>query len=608
MSREVHVQFCERLRGKFPQPTLLIAAMKRLRFIPSTGSNDPFEYTISAEALLTQGFGMEQDYANLAVDVLARLGYQPKLRVVRLTEQGKAELAKMSGVTSIAIDELPAVSYVREDNTHHVLVMPFVQELSELKRLVYLDYEQDAERLPGKIRLEITAFGYLTEKGVKEQFSDFSDALGGDSGDTDRLVSKELYSDTIDLDLLSLDAIDIGIAKDGNKARIYMLRADGEIFGDEVVELDMLDVRQLQLRIDLPNQSGLIHTVRLDEGMAVDDVFLTVSINAPDIPREAALVLQEKAAAVHAMAENPSELSALRWYGRRIIYDFIAAQTERERTIGADLDLIAGRTQKPRVIVVTQKAGDTLQTSISLIETGNQIHAGKEEAIRTYNIVSGLYALTLEADVLPGAANGLAEIWSQAPAGTGLVLLDYIGEETCGDLEKIGLPEDLINYFIETSRMILIPENPSQIDGRLRWAWLEIDPDTHELYSVIDTLEKGAFVENTVVDIVKSAAQYAVGAFKGVETAIWSVAVFSLETDDYKEILKSARSLALGLADRFGFNYGPIEGGIGGKPSLSQAVGPVKFSFDGSAGMSQNVLSFTDGYKAGVAYYFSQAD
>ena len=150
------------------------------------------------------------------------------------------------------------------------------------------------------------------------------------------------------------------------------------------------------------------------------------------------------------MAENPSELSALRWYGRRIIYDFIAAQTERERTISADLDLIAGRTQKPRVIVVTQKAGDTLQTSISLIETGNQIHAGKEEAIRTYNIVSGLYALTLEADVLPGAANGLAEIWSQAPAGTGLVLLDYIGEETRGDLEKIGLPEDLINYFIET--------------------------------------------------------------------------------------------------------------------------------------------------------------
>jgi hypothetical protein len=48
------------------------------------------------------------------------------------------------------------------------------------------------------------------------------------------------------------------------------------------------------------------------------------------------------------MAEIPSELAALRWYGRRIIYEFIAAQTERERTISADLDLIAGRTQKPR--------------------------------------------------------------------------------------------------------------------------------------------------------------------------------------------------------------------------------------------------------------------
>ena len=138
---------------------------------------------------------------------------------------------------------------------------------------------------------------------------------------------------------------------------------------------------------------------------------------------------------------------------------------------------------------------------------------------------------------------------------------------------------------------------------------MEIDPDTHELYSVIDTLEKGAFVENTVGRYRQERRPgYAVRGLQGVETAIWSVAVFSLETDDYHEILKSARSLALGLADRFGFNYGPVEGGIGSKPSLSQAVGPVKFSFDGSAGMSQNVLSFTDGYKAGVAYYFSQAD
>ena len=585
----------------------MIIAMKQLRYIPSTGSYGPFNHSFSKEALMTQGFGMEQDYANMAAEVLSKLGYHPKLKVVRLTDHGKKELTKMSGIEEIAIDTLPAVSFVDNDNIYHVLVMPFMEELDILKRLVYIDYEHYIEKAPNTIRLEVNAHGYLTAKGAKEHMGDISDALGGDTEGEPKLVSQSLYNDYIGLDVLSLDAIDIGIAKDGNRARVYLIKADGEIFGEQYIELDKVDIKQIELLFDLPHKSHVTHTIRLDEGMAIDDIFMTVSINAPDLPGEAAVKLQGTASKVYSQAKKPSELSALRWYGRSIISKFISSQTLHEQAIIDKMGLTAGRTQKPRVIVVTQKAGEKLQTSISLLETNNEIHAGKEDAIRSYNIMNGIYASTLEASILSGEASGLEEIWTQASEGTSLVFLDQISQETISELERAGLPDDILRHFEDTSCMVLIPDKPSIIDGRRRWAWFEINPGTYEMISVIDTLEKGAFVESTVVDTVKGAGQYAVGAFKGVEASVWSVAAFSLEKDDYNEILKAAKALALGIADRFGFNMGPIEGSVGSKLSVSQAVGPVKFSFDGSANASQNVLGFTDGYKAGVEYYFSKA-
>ncbi|MDO9533860.1 MAG: hypothetical protein Q7J85_00685 [Bacillota bacterium] len=117
----------------------MIKSMKQLRYIPSTGSYGPFNHSFSKEAMMTQGFGMEQDYANMVVEVLSRLGYHPKLKIVKLTDRGREELRKMSGVKEIALYYLPAVSYVDNDNNYHVLVMPFMEELEVLKRSCRLD-------------------------------------------------------------------------------------------------------------------------------------------------------------------------------------------------------------------------------------------------------------------------------------------------------------------------------------------------------------------------------------------------------------------------------------------------------------------------------------
>ncbi|MCK5736201.1 MAG: hypothetical protein KAH21_06955, partial [Spirochaetaceae bacterium] len=356
----------------------------------------------------------------------------------------------------------------------------------------------------------------------------------------------------------------------------------------------------MEIQIDLPYKYGIIHKVTLEENMGIEDIFVTLSINAPDLPGDTGVILQQKANEVHEMAEEPSELSALKWYGRSIINKFVSLQTIHDRELADTLDLLTGRTEEPRVIAVSHKAGETLKTSISLLEIHDQIHKGDDEGIRSFNMMSGFYAAQLEGDVLVGEANGIEEIWEAAPEGTGLVVVEsYYNSDNTKDMEAAGLPEELIYYIEHSSNIIIIQDRPSVISGEERWAWYEVDPETYKIISVIDTFENGAFVESTIIDIVVSAGQHVVGAFKGIETSVWAVAVYSLETDDYKEILKKAKKLALGVAENFGFNAGPIGAGIGGTPSASQSFGGMKASFDGKASIGQNVLGFTDGFKAG---------
>ncbi len=95
------------------------------------------------------------------------------------------------------------------------------------------------------------------------------------------------------------------------------------------------------------------------------------------------------------------------------------------------------------------------------------------------------------------------------------------------------------------------------------------------------------------------------------------MSAFSLELADWNEIKKRAHAFAKGMANNFGFsddakvggtNTGASVGvGVGGVPSLD--AGLVKFELvPGSGGRpNQNVLGFTNGYKAGVEFYFKMA-
>ncbi len=197
---------------------------------------------------------------------------------------------------------------------------------------------------------------------------------------------------------------------------------------------------------------------------------------------------------------------------------------------------------------------------------------------------------------------------SSVEDGAEFVLIKpWLEGEDRDELISRGLPEAVVEYMSETDAMILMPNRPAVIEGVERWAWLEIDGDSYETIGVLDSFERGAMVSNVIIDTVKNSGQFMVGGFVGVSTSIWSVAGVSLQESDYDKILKEAKAFALGLKDSFGVKKGVFSSGIGGTPEISQSFGPIKVSFNGKGGISQDVVGFTQGFEAGVNYYFEKA-
>jgi len=143
---------------------------------------------------------------------------------------------------------------------------------------------------------------------------------------------------------------------------------------------------------------------------------------------------------------------------------------------------------------------------------------------------------------------------------------------------------------------------------------LEIDPETYETISVIDTGEH-AGMASYAMSLLPSQddyGQFIVGALIGVDVAVWAVCSSALKLSDYKEILADAKATALAMAD----NLDLVMKGYGAardqKLSLDKGMGPIKIfgelSKDGfKAGIGQNFIGFSDGFKAGVNLYFAWA-
>jgi Mg-chelatase subunit ChlD len=584
--------------------------LKSLRFLPTKRSLAPFESLYSPEATLTQGFGTENDYAALAMTLYAKLGMKPKPKAITLTEKGKQALERFSGGVPFTDDTVPGV-YFEDATGPHILVLPFVEYLEDMSGLARYGDQQAIEPASDTIVMTVEVNGYDLIADRTETVGDMGDALAGDTEGGPRRTSIEIFNETLDLNTLSRDAIDLGFAKKGLSIKGFLLMDGKPKISQEGVWAKAFDAKSVTVTLETGADMPLKHTVTLDGGRTLEDIFMTLSVNAPELPKAAGELLQTERQDLVKAVDQVTDLAALRGYTRSRIQEFIKAQSAFEREVAESLDLVIGNTNNPRAVVMTLKAPKVpgkLEASISLMDAISDVHFGEEDQVAAFNMMSGLNATALEDAVLGEKGVGSLDIIAAAPKGSSLILMTArLNDQNIDALTNAGMPMSLIDYFGSCPNHILIPDKPSKIGGITRWAWIEINPETYETIGVMDSLEKGAMVESVIVDTVKSAGQYAVGNFVGVNSSIWAVAGVSLKEDDYKTILKEAKAIALGIKDSFGIKSGPASGSVGGKLEISQTFGPVKVGFDGGVIFTQDVLGFTQGYEDGVKAYFEAA-
>jgi len=523
-------------------------ALKGVRLLPSNWR--AWRVTYAPEAVFTQGWGTENEWARLAEVVLNRQGLETKRLAVVLTDRGKEAVKKFYGDLPTSLYELPAVAYEDEQGKHHLLVFPFFCEASELAGLI--KSQDEADVAPPKISLEVIVEAKPLGGAQSQVAAEITGALAGEEEESfERIV---LLSESISLSQASLDALDLGFVEVVDKEKGRVIKAvldtpEGRRVGED--SLPLVKYRPVRVRFKFYTPGETYETVReLRKGIRLTDLFFVIGVNVPDLPESSLTPVETVWKRTHEEIHNPDVISSLRWLGRGIIARFVGAQTVYERKVAQELGLTLVRLKDPRILVVTfqrPKAGDHPLVSLDLVNAYPEVLSGEERAVHAFNIMAGLYYTALEGGAVPAGINTFT-LWRFLPKGSQIL---FIGADEADEFAEIlkhqGYPSWLTEHLADCGRCLLFPSRPLVVKGRARTAWIEIDPNTYRIYSYLDTGERGV-TETIFTEDVAVIADYLVGFWLGVETSVWSTAAFSLVLTDWKEIKTQAYAFARQLA------------------------------------------------------------
>jgi len=643
-------------KNYIPMPTIVTYGIEKLRSIKTP--DDAFKtlsslkwlpsedalwnYRHSNEAVMTQGWGTEWDLGYLAAGLISKAGFAPKQRLIQLTDAGKKKLSEICPVNEMKCTYLPGIAYTDEKGAAKLFVVPFMKDITELDGLVYIPSKQDVqEYTPVRAKISVSVKTESKGNSAASIAKDVGSILGGGEGGTTILEDVELLSKELSLPELSTDAIEVGYMEAGkNQGTLYMAAIStpsGVEPGETAVDTGVQKILGIKIVIELPGNT-LTHESTYTENDRLDRIYHNIAVNLPDLPENAATTLQNATNKEYKAAVNPSSMSALKWYGRNIINRFIANQTTYDKKIAEGMKLTLGRTGKARCIVVTSRLNEKdgqLRTAMDLLQTVSQCHNGDKNSQAAYNLGAGMFASILEGEALTGENKAsFLQMWAKAPKDAKLVLIPSNGSERdamADPLRKSGFPERLISNVTSNQNMILTLDKPVDYEGEKRWAWLEVNPNTYETISVMDTGEHfGVEYIELIKKVVDDGGKFIVGAFMGLEVSVWSIADFSLELSNYQDILDAASELTAGIGeyldyvmtgvgDPKGFLAGLAKdaAGLGDVPdSIEVEMGPVTASIGfgdwfmmnlDEIEFEQNVLGFAQGYKFASDLYFEWA-
>ncbi|MCP3952915.1 MAG: hypothetical protein GY697_11965, partial [Desulfobacterales bacterium] len=451
--------------------------------------------------------------------------------------------AKLGRLEKVETGTLPALVYYDSKGRKQLLVAPFMQNLRDLKGLATDKRKEDIDNKSAATgSLHVSLRVVPKEKNARVTAGDMGSALAGDTAIGAGKWVKVFYH-TTHLPSLSRGAVDIGYAVVGyKKGPLVTAIFDGNqnrIVGQETVDTGEFQVVGGKIEVNL-GHNDLVREFSLADGEKITDSFHTLGLNLPDLGSKAATTLDKRMQKEHGGAANPDDISGLKWYTRHKIAQFVAAQTQFEDDLAARLKLVIGRVSHPRAILVTvsrNQVDTPVVTRLDLRQIHNDIHNGSDKNRAAFNIASGIFCSQLEERILGDESVGYFSLLEKYPEGTRLKWLSRGDRYNLYDrMRELKYPERVVKLLEASPNTVLFPSNPAIVDGKLRWAWLEVDPNTYKTITVLDNGEHGSMTEKAMTDFGKDAMSYLGGAMVGAGMSVWGVSGFSLISTDYKLI------------------------------------------------------------------------
>jgi len=205
--------------------------------------------------------------------------------------------------------------------------------------------------------------------------------------------------------------------------------------------------------------------------------------------------------------------------------------------------------QVPRVLI-TSFAGDQERSEVSFDLRQDRVEAVAFPGQALTMKGTFLYGRGVMESMLEGK---LLELLSGKPALTTAVLMQEAEQRNIPirmfsslereGLQKAGLPKPVaekINLVLDSSRIVVLPEKGVPWQGKNRWGWWDIDPQTMETIGVMDSGLHQAMVQRTILETegpLQTKMGFVIGAMVGAVDTQWMIAGMILK---YGELNKAA--------------------------------------------------------------------
>jgi hypothetical protein len=394
---------------------------------------------------------------------------------------------------------------------------------------------------------------------------------GGKSGEKPIYEDITLFDREISLADMSLDSVDIsyapvGKSTDGQHEIITALidTKQGILCDDKLfIDTSFYNVESVKVTIDIGSRNA-VHTTYLQKDQKLSSVFQTLAIILPGMTKNAADTLEKAVKAKAAEGKDAGDYATVKWIGHATLNRFVRGLTNFEEENMPLFGVKAARiNNNPLVLMVTMVSdGKKATATVDIMHHQNKVLSSpSKEKMDGFSSAEGIFVSMLEAYALgEDKAVGFLQVWTQLPENTPIFVITTENmEESAKSFEEYGAPPKLVERLREQKKsgvkaMFLVPRDPAVIDGKKRYAWLEMTESNNgtQIISVSETGEHSALAEYIILNaasfgVKPLSAEGVAGFLFGITCIDWGIVTYSLQTEDYASIMAQTKMLVSGV-------------------------------------------------------------